>query len=162
MNVRRLIIMTTVLGILLPGAASASPLDRSLMPIVEPTSIVRGDTSELCDRAVLGCVDLATGTIILEAGFAGKWTLFHELGHLVDWRLATDADHAWLASRLPNTNTVPWWGGDESDSEAFADAYALCATRSIKRRGYYTVGTEVLRGRGVARVCRYVRRNLFT
>lgn len=81
------------------------------------------------------CADQATGEIWLPAQ-TRRFDLFHEVGHIFDAQVLTDANRAWLISMLDFDADTPWldpspehWvgGGAISPGERFADAYAACS-----------------------------------
>ena len=54
--------------------------------------------------------------------------LYHELGHLFDFRLLSHAERR-AYKRLVGQPRRGWFGGANPPSEQFAEAYALCARR---------------------------------
>ncbi len=57
-----------------------------------------------------------------------RQVLYHELGHLFDFRLLSHAERR-AYKRLVGQPRRGWFGGVNPPSEQFAEAYALCARR---------------------------------
>ena len=84
-------------------------------------------------------------------------TLYHELGHLFDFRLMSRGERR-IYKRLIGQRKRAWFGGVNPPGEQFAEAYALCAERRrIARvaRGHYGFRTSPRRHRAV---CALIRR----
>ena len=84
-------------------------------------------------------------------------TLYHELGHLFDFRLMSRGERR-LYKRLIGQRRRAWFGGVNPPGEQFAEAYALCASRRrIARvaRGHYGFRTSPRRHRAT---CGLIRR----
>ncbi len=97
-------------------------------------------------------------TIYLIAGAPNlRAVLYHELGHLFDFRLLGAAERR-AYRRLIGRAGRPWFGGVNPPAEQFAEAYALCAQRRrIARtaRGRYSFRTTPRRHTAV---CALIRR----
>jgi hypothetical protein len=86
-----------------------------------------------------------------------KGTLYHELGHLFDFRLMSRGERR-LYKRLTGQRKRAWFGGVNPPGEQFAEAYALCASRrrlARVARGHYGFRTSPRRHRAV---CGLIRR----
>ena len=70
-------------------------------------------------------------------------TLYHELGHLFDWRVLNNRDRRRF-KRLVGKSRQGWFSGRNSPAEQFAEAYSFCSRyrriRSI--RAYTTYGYD--------------------
>ena len=117
---------------------------RSLVPIVNGRVRVglRGCPAH---PSAVGCVysDRLTVVYIDERRAVLPATLYHELGHLFDWRVLNNGDRRRF-KRLVGKPRSSWFRGRNSPSEQFAEAYSFCARykriRSI--RAYTTYGYD--------------------
>lgn len=136
--------------IIWPNGEVAEPyqrwIDHSVMPTYDGTVLLTDDTSE-CDldlSGVEGCarIDPLPWIVVDPARFGEsaaeyrldkRWVTFHELGHIFDFTVMTDAEREeferinrypgeWEISPDP---TAPFEG--EPPREMFADAYANCS-----------------------------------
>ncbi len=86
-----------------------------------------------------------------------RGTIYHELGHLFDFRLMSRGERR-LYKRLIGQRRRAWFGGVNPPGEQFAEAYSLCASkRRIARtaRGHYAFRTSPRRHRAT---CALIRR----
>jgi hypothetical protein len=127
MNPRRL---APVLAVLVLLAVGAGPADAARVPL-PPQVTVHEDTPCPDDVDVLGCADVEAATVYV--GDGSRFTRWHEVGHLFDHQMLTDANRAWLTRRLGFQVGTPWFEDYADDlsqtmpGEQFADAYAACA-----------------------------------
>ena len=103
------------------------------MPVLKPFPPRFTIRYEPCPTApeALGCADVETGDVYVRT--RDRFARWHELGHVFDWQVLTDADRAWFTRLLRFPPETPWWSDDAmqegegvSPSEQFADAYAAC------------------------------------
>lgn len=102
------------------------------MPTPPSAPVVR----DVCPYAewAQGCVD--GDTAYVKPG-AGPFVYWHELGHLYDDQVLSDAHRAkYQALTNDHGEWLPDWSPDGSPSERFADAYAICAMHATGRRQY--------------------------
>jgi hypothetical protein len=93
---------------------------------------------EVCPDYDGSCAWPETGEIWLPPG-AGRFARWHELGHIFDYQVLTDADRAWFTPQLGFPSNRPWEAANYDDespgftepAERFADAYAHCALRTV-------------------------------
>ena len=117
---------------------------RSLMPIVRGRVKVGRRGCPAHPRSV-GCVysDRLSVVYIDERRAVLPATLYHELGHLFDWRVLNNRDRRRF-KRLLGKSRQGWFSGREKPAEQFAEAYSFCARyrriRSI--RTYTTYGYD--------------------
>ena len=117
---------------------------RSLVPVVNGRVRVglRGCPDH--PRAV-GCVysDRLSRVYIDSRRAALPSTLYHELGHLFDWRVLNNRDRRRF-KRIVGRSRQGWFSGRSKPSELFAEAYSFCARyRRIKSiRAYTTYGYD--------------------
>ena len=86
-----------------------------------------------------------------------RGTLYHELGHLFDFRLMSRGERR-IYKRLVGQRGRAWFGGVNPPGEQFAEAYSLCASRRRLARtahGHYGFRTSPRRHRAV---CSLIRR----
>jgi hypothetical protein len=89
----------------------------------------------------------------------GRHVLLHEIGHVFDAHVLTDADRARFR-RLVGAGSGPWLrpGGGDSPGEQFAEAYAFCATTtSLRQTRYGMYGYDATPARHRA-ACAVIRR----
>jgi hypothetical protein len=94
----------------------------------------------------VSCARPDTGEIWLAPG-AGRFEMWHELGHVFDHDVLTDPQRDWFTRVLRFDPGTPWDDGTgfgtRGPSEVFADAFATCATRKRpQRRGAWVVSTH--------------------
>jgi len=84
-------------------------------------------------------------------------TLYHELGHLFDWRVLNNRERRRF-KRLVGKARQGWFRGPREPAEQFAEAYSFCARyRRIKSiRAYTTYGYDPSPGEHRA-ACRLIR-----
>jgi hypothetical protein len=96
-------------------------------------------------RDAVGCVySTRLSTVYIDEGRAVlPATLYHELGHLFDWRVLNNRERRRF-KRLVGKPNSGWFGGKAPPGERFAEAYSFCARfRRIKSiRGYSTYGYD--------------------
>jgi hypothetical protein len=117
---------------------------RSLVPVVSGRVRVglRGCPAH---PDAVGCVysDRLTVIYIDKRRAVLPATLYHELGHLFDWRVLNNRDRRRF-KRLVGKPRASWFHGRNAPSEQFAEAYSFCARyrriRSI--RAYTTYGYD--------------------
>lgn len=98
--------------------------DRSLVPTPPGAVVV---IRERCrDGRHSYCASATEPVIWLAPGRVPESTFLHELGHVFDQQVLTDAHRAqflaqnWMAHR-------PWRADEDSPQEQFAEAYSVCA-----------------------------------
>jgi len=106
-----------------------------------------------------GCVfSRRLRTIYIKRGTPNpRGVLFHELGHLFDFRLMSHPERR-LYKRLIGQRRRTWFGGVDPPGEQFAEAYALCARKrriAGSARGRYGFRTSPRRHLGA---CALIRR----
>jgi hypothetical protein len=117
---------------------------RSLVPLVNGRVKVGLKGCPDHPRAV-GCVySTRLSTVYIDQGRAVlPATLYHELGHLFDWRVLNNRERRRF-KRLVGMGSRGWFSGRTPPAEQFAEAYSFCARyrriRSI--RGYTTYGYD--------------------
>jgi hypothetical protein len=117
---------------------------RSLVPLVEGRVKVSLSGCPASRRAI-GCVySTRLRTIYLDRQRAVlPATLYHEAGHLFDYRVMNNADRR-AFKRIVGKRGQGWFKGREEPAEQFAEAYSFCARyrriRSIDR--YTTYGYD--------------------
>jgi hypothetical protein len=117
---------------------------KSLVPIVPGRVKVSLRGCPAHPKAV-GCVySNRLSTLYLDRRRAAlPATLYHELGHLYDWRVLSNADRRRF-KRLIGRPRQGWFKGQGEPAEQFAEAYSFCARyrriRSI--RAYATYGYD--------------------
>src|SRR3712207_2420093 len=152
----RLGLLTLVLLALLPATASATTLvtpggaqrpqpyqswvDRSAMPTPAGEVTLFLDACPDGPAWAAACASPFERSIHLGAEGRTRMTLLHELGHLFDATVLTDADRARFQALIGRPG--PWTGPPSADPphEQFAEAYAMCARRdhlSSTRLGMY-------------------------
>lgn len=131
----RLPIAAVVLAAALLAPQQASPAG---VPMPDGVSVEHGQCPY--DPAALGCADVETATVYLSQ--RSRFARWHEIGHVFDHQVLTDASRAWFTARLrfpPGTEWMPTPGQPEGSppGEVFADAYAMGALRKSPagRRG---------------------------
>lgn len=113
--------------------------DYSRMPTYRGAIEFDGAVTAACGDEALGCASAGTdgcpptltmcaqtiGLPLVSVGRqGGRFTLYHELGHLFDWTYMTDPErHVFL--RLMGEPYAPWVENGAQDD--FADLYAYCA-----------------------------------
>jgi hypothetical protein len=85
-------------------------------------------------------------------------TFFHELGHVFDAHVLTDAERQRF--RTLARMRGPWFGpiGTDSPGEQFAEAYSLCARFRTIRRTQFAMYDYVATPARHAAVCGFIRR----
>ena len=117
---------------------------RSLVPTVNGrvTVSMRGCPAQ---RGVVGCVfSTQLSTVYIDGRRAVMpATLYHELGHLFDWRVLNKRERRRF-KRLAGKPRQRWFKGGNPPAEQFAEAYSFCARyRRIKSiRAYTTYGYD--------------------
>ena len=98
-------------------------VDRALLPTPDfPVRVIAGRCGDHD-----GCAQLADNTITVDPAHFSPFLVMHELYHLLDYRLLTDAERAEF-QRITR-DTRPWGLGDEgTPAECFASAAAYLAT----------------------------------
>ena len=112
---------------------------RSLMPVVNGRVKVGMSGCPAHPRAI-GCVySTRLTTIYLDVRRASlPATLYHELGHLFDWRVLNNRERRRFR-RLVGMSGRGWFGGKTPPAERFAEAYSFCARyRRIRSIRAYT------------------------
>ena len=142
----RLATVTAVMALLVVGSADArervmvgkATAGSAGLPVLKPLPPRFEIRYEPCPDylpEITSCADQENAVIWL-APDADRFTRWHELGHLFDAQLLTDADRAWFTARLGFAAGTPWIGDDDAwaeyggmvvPAEHFADAYAMCA-----------------------------------
>ncbi|HTE62136.1 MAG TPA: hypothetical protein VK631_17420 [Solirubrobacteraceae bacterium] len=142
----RLAILTVALTLLLVGSADArervmvgkATAGSAGLPVRKPFPPRFEIRYEPCPDylpEITSCADQENAVIWL-APDADRFARWHELGHLFDAQLLTDADRAWFTALLDFEASTPWtghydawveYGGAVVPAEHFADAYAMCA-----------------------------------
>ncbi len=117
-------------------------VDLSRVPTVDETVVFYPNDTSGCLVGADGCAVATPPTVYLAAD-AQRPALYHELGHLFDFAILTDAERLrfmriWHWRLLPGESIAQaWWRGeDRADSvyghgppvEWFAEGYRLCAT----------------------------------
>ena len=117
---------------------------RSIVPIVDGRVKVSLAGCPAHPRAV-GCVySTRLSTVYIDQDRAVlPATLYHELGHLFDWRVLNNRERRRF-KRLVGRSKSGWFSGKTQPAEQFAEAYSFCARyRRIKSiRGYATYGYD--------------------
>lgn len=117
---------------------------RSLVPVVNGRVKVGLDGCPAHPRAV-GCVySTRLSTVYIDSRRAVlPATLYHELGHLFDWRVLNNRERRRF-KRLIGMGSRGWFSGSTPPAEQFAEAYSFCARyRRIKSiRAYTTYGYD--------------------
>jgi hypothetical protein len=117
---------------------------RSLVPVVDGrVKVVL--TGCPAHRGAVGCVySNRLSTVYIDQRRAVlPATLYHELGHLFDWRVLNNRDRRRF-KRLIGQSRRGWFEGKRQPAEQFAEAYSFCARyRRIKSiRAYATYGYD--------------------
>ncbi|HEY3186458.1 MAG TPA: hypothetical protein VGJ70_03220 [Solirubrobacteraceae bacterium] len=149
--------------LVLPGG-SARPqpyqswVDQSLVPTPAGTVTLRLAGCPSHWDGGVACADQASRTIYLGPGGRGRETFLHELGHIFDAEVMTDAARAGFQAALH----LPGAWNDESAGapplEMFADAYSLCARYRTIRTVYYAANGYAPGPREHQRACALIRR----
>jgi hypothetical protein len=100
---------------------------RSLVPLVEGRVKISLSGCPASSRAI-GCVySTRLRTIYLDRRRAVlPATLYHEAGHLFDYRVMNNADRR-AFKRIVGKRRQGWFNGREEPAEQFAEAYSFCA-----------------------------------
>ncbi len=117
---------------------------RSLVPTVDGRVTVSLNGCPGHPKAV-GCVySNRLSRVYIDSGRAVMpATLYHELGHLFDWRVLNNRERRRF-KRLAGQGRQGWFSGRNPPAEQFAEAYSFCARyRRIKSiRAYTTYGYD--------------------
>ena len=169
----RPLIVSIVLALLVPATASATTLatpdgavrpqpfqawvDRSAVPT--PPGVVTLHLESCPGGPAWGaaCADSSALSIHLGSEGRDRVTLLHELGHIFDGRVLTDADRARLQALLGRPGAWDGPAADDPPHEQFAEAYALCARHPrlrATRLGMYGYVATPARHRAVCAVIR--------
>ena len=160
----RLATVTAVMALLVIGPADArervmvgkATAGSAGLPVLKPFPPKFEIRYEPCPDylpEITSCADQENAVIWL-APDADRFDRWHELGHLFDAQLLTDADRAWFTPLLGFEPGMPWFGDYDAfverhdlsatlPGEQFADAYAACAIGlkpQGERRGGLLVG----------------------
>lgn len=99
---------------------------RALVPLAPVTvTIERGVCPPDASMFRRSCAINASPVTIWLSGRDGRPTLYHELGHVFDYTVMTDAARGEFGRIVHDTR--PWRSAKNSPHEKFAQAYAACA-----------------------------------
>lgn len=138
MTARRLLPLLVALGLMTASPASALTITttdtrplaawatRALVPLSPAAvTIERGVCPPSASMFSRSCAINTAPLTIWLSGRDGSPTLYHELGHIFDYTVMTDAARAEFGRIVHDTR--PWRSAKNSPHEKFAQAYEACA-----------------------------------
>lgn len=127
---RALALGTTLLALLVPSVADAKPKAVPLPPagwtVVHDEAAVENVRSTTSATTAYAYADVAANRVVTSTPL-GRYETAHEVGHLFDWHVLTDADRAYVAAMLHVRGEWFGWRADGNGAEVFADYYAAAA-----------------------------------
>jgi hypothetical protein len=143
------------------GTARPQPyqswIDRSLVPTPAGTVTLHLAPCPYHWDGGVACADRTDRAIYLGPGGRSRAVLLHELGHIFDAAVLTDAARGKLAVALGARGAWDDQSRSSAPLELFADAYSVCARHRTIRAVYYASNGYVAGPRQHRRACGLIR-----